>query len=213
MSRTAIAAALAAACALAPLVAYAQPKPESLSYRCVGKDGKKYYGQTLPPQCAGVPVELLNAQGVVVKRIDAKADAERKAQKDAEEAKRRQEEAALKEETRRTRALLATYTSEADIEAARQRALADNQKAVQEIETRIAAIKKRQAGYAKDMEFYKGKNKPPARLEQDARNVEIDLKAQEGLLEAKQKEVGTINAKYDEDKRRYLELTRGSAKK
>ena len=46
-----IAAALAAAFALAPLAAEAQ------SYRCTGKDGKKYYGQAVPPQCLGQPVE------------------------------------------------------------------------------------------------------------------------------------------------------------
>ena len=39
------------------------------SYRCVGKDGKKYYGQTIPNQCIGQPVEELDKQGVVVRRI------------------------------------------------------------------------------------------------------------------------------------------------
>ena len=33
----------------------------------------------------------------------------------------------------------------------------------------------------------------------------------EGLLAAKQKEVSSINAKYDDDKKRYIELTRSSA--
>ena len=30
------------------------------TYRCTGKDGKKYYGQTLPQACLGRPIELLN---------------------------------------------------------------------------------------------------------------------------------------------------------
>jgi len=131
----------------------------------------------------------------------------------AEESKKRQEEAALREETRRTRALLATYTSETDIESARKRALEDNEKAVKEVETRVAAIKTRQAQLAGELEFYKGKNKPPPKLEQDVKNAEIDLQAQQSLLDAKKKDVNTINAKYDEDKRRYLELTGGGAKK
>jgi len=39
--------------------------------------------------------------------------------------------------------------------------------------------------------------------------VDIDLKAQEDLLEAKKREVAAINAKYDQDKKRYVEATRG----
>jgi len=212
MSRFAFAAALAAACVLAPLAAEAQ-QIESLTYRCVGKDRKTYYGQTPPPQCMGMPLEMLNKQGVVVKRIDPQADAEKKTLKEAEEAKKRQEDAALKEQLRRDKALLASYASEGDVEASRKRALVDNEKAIQEIDARIASIKQHQAELAKEMEFYKGKNKPPAKLAQDVKNADTDLKAQQGLRELKKKDADAINAKYDEDKRRYLELTRGSAKK
>jgi len=193
---------LAAALALAALDATAQ------TYRCVGKDGKKYYGQTLPQQCLGMPVEILNSRGRVIKRIDEKADAEARAAKEAEAKKKAEEEEAKREEMRRNRALFATYSNESDIESARQRALEDNRKAVKQIESEIAAIKKRQAANAKEMEFYTGKNKPPARLEQDIKNAETDLNSHMARLEAKKEEVGSINAKFDEDKRRFLELTR-----
>src|SRR6185295_11015196 len=43
-----------------PLAAMAQG---TLTYRCVGKDGKKYYGSTIPKPCYGQPIEQLNAQG------------------------------------------------------------------------------------------------------------------------------------------------------
>ncbi len=213
MSRFALLlAALAAAGLLAPVAAEAQ-KIEALTYRCVGKDKKTYYGQTLPPQCIGLPLELLNKQGVVVKRIDPQGDVEKKALKEAEDKKKREEDALLKERQRRDKALLASYASEADIEAARKRALLDNEKAVQEIDARIAGIQKRQAGLAKEMEFYQGKNKPPAKLAQDVKSADAELKLQTELREKKKKEVDPINAKYDEDKRRYVELTRGAAAK
>ena len=48
----------------------------------------------------------------------------------------------------------------------------------------------------------------PVKLRQDIANIEIEIKNQQELLEAKKKEIGTINTKYDEDKRRYVELTR-----
>lgn len=199
----------AATLALPAFEALAQAGAQSLTYRCVGKDGKKYYGQTMPQECLGMPVELLNSRGRVIKRIDAQADAEARAAKEEEQKKKTEEEAAKREERRRNRALFATYTSVDDIEKARQRALEDNRKAVKRLEDEIVAIRKRQAANAKEMEFYTGKNKPPARLEQDIKNAEIDLNAHVAQIESKKKEVDSINAKYDEDKKRFLELTSG----
>ena len=200
-----LAIAAAAALALAPLAADAQ------SYRCVGKDGKKYYGSPIPPQCIGMPIEQLDVQGTVIKRIDPQASVEDRAAKEAEAKKKAEEAAASKDEARRSRALLATYTSEKDIEEARGRALADNENAVKEVEARIGSIKQRHQKFNKELDFFKdkgGKSKPPANLNEDIKNAEIDLKAQEGLLEAKKKEVATINAKYDHDKKRFAELTK-----
>lgn len=201
-----------------PFAAHAQ------SYRCVGKDGKKYYGSTIPQQCIGQPVEQLSRQGTVIRRIDTPASEAERAAKEAEAKKKREEDAIAKEERRRNNALLATYTSEKDIEDARSRALADNQKASKEVELRIAEIRKRQATYNKEMEFYADGAKPsakkggatpasasakaPPKLLADMKNAEIDLKAQENLLAMRQKEVQAINAKYDEDKKRFLELTK-----
>jgi len=185
---------------------------EAQSYRCTGKDGKKYYGQSIPTQCLGMPVEELNAQGMVVKRIDPQASADERTRKEAEEAERKKRETLSKEDGRRNRALLATYTSEKDIENARARALLDNEAAVKEIEGRVASLKKRQADLVKELDFFQGKNKPPAKLENDIKNAEIDLKAQAGLLAAKKKEDSLINAKYDDDKKRYIDLTRGGGK-
>ena len=181
-------------------------------FRCIGKDGKKYYSQTMPPQCVGQPTEQLNAQGMVVRRIDAQASADERAKKEVDEVERKRREAVSKEEGRRNRALLATYTSDKDIDQARARALKENEAAVKDIERRIEGMKKRRTDLTKDMEFYTGKNKPPAKLEQDIKNAEFDIKTQEQLLATKQKEVDTINARFDEDKKRYAELTKGGTK-
>ena len=202
----------AAALVLAPFAVQAQ----LMSYRCTGNDGKKYYGSTIPMQCMGKPIEQLNSQGRVVRRIDPEGEAKEKAEKEAAAAKAKEEEAANRETTRRNQALLATYTSERDIDDARSRALAENKKAVRDVEGRIDVLKKRRAGYDKELEFYQDKDKigsarPPAKLTEDIQNTEIDLKAQEELLAVKRKEVDVINAKYDEDKKRYAELTRRSS--
>jgi len=210
-----------AAAALASFAAHAQ----TYTYRCTSADGKKYYGATIPQQCLGQPIEQLSPAGTVVRRIDPEGEERARLAKEAQAAKRREEDAAQKEESRRNRALLATYSSEKDIDDARVRALAENQKAIKEVEVRIAEIKKRKEKYDKEMEFYaegaaktdaKKKSsgpapkasKPPPKLLEDINQAEVDLKAQENLMSVKQKEVDSINAKYDEDKRRYAELTK-----
>ena len=156
------------------------------SFRCVGKDGKKYYGQSLPPQCVGQSVEQLNAAGMVVKRFDAQASADERAKKQAEEADRKKRDALSKEEGRRDRALLATYSSAADVDQARKRALEGSQAQIRELEAKVAGLQRRKA--AKE-------------------NVDAELKVDGDLLALKRKEAESINHRYDDDKKRYLELT------
>ena len=229
IARIALSAMAAALFAAAPLDALAQARGAAkggpASYRCVGTDGKKYYGQTIPQACSGQPVEGLSASGTVILRIDPEGDEKAKQAKEADAARKKAEDAANREESRRNRALLATYTSVKDIEDARNRALADNAKLVKEAQARIQEIRKRQAGYAKEMEFYSdskpeksGKarpasdgaargTKPPPKLVEDIRMAEVDLHLQEQALEQRRKQVEVINAKYDEDKNRFLALT------
>ncbi|MGQ0543981.1 MAG: hypothetical protein ACT4P3_01430 [Betaproteobacteria bacterium] len=197
----------AAALIAAPLAAEAQQKSERYTYRCTGKDGKKYYGSTIPPACLGQPIDQLNERGIRVKRIDPEGDEKARLAKEAEEKRLADEAAEKRELLRRNRALLATYTSEKDIEAARRRALADNQRALKEAEARIEMLKKRRAGYDKELEFYKDGQKPPPKLTEDVRATELDIEMTQGLVASKQKETQAINARYDEDRRRYRELT------
>jgi hypothetical protein len=205
--RTRTAILTAAALILAPLAAHAQRSNEQYTYRCTGKDGKKYYGQTIPQTCFGQPLELINKQGLMVKRIDPEGDEKARLAKEAEAEKKRELEAAQREANRRHHALLATYTSEKDIEESRKRDLANHQRGVQEVESRIGEIKRRQAQYQKELALFQetGNGAPPARLQQEITNAEIDLKAQQSLLDAKKRDAANINARYDEDRRRYRE--------
>ena len=179
-------AAFAMAIALLPLAALAQ------SYRCVGSDGKKYYGSSVPPQCLGQPVEQLDSRGMVVKRINAPASAEERAKKEAEEADSKKRNAIAKEQGRKDSALLATYASEKDIEVARARALESPQQGVKDAESRIASLTRRRGA-------------PNA----DVKAIDSELKAQESVRAARKKEIDAINARYDEDKKRYLAIKQG----
>ena len=147
-----------------------------------------------------------------MKRFDAAASAAEREKKLVEDEERKKREVISKEEGRRTRALLATYTSEKDIEQARARALKENEGAVADLEKRIGGLKKRLEEQKKELNSPSGKNQPSAKLADDIRNTEFDITTQEELMATKKREVDQINARYNDDKKRYNELTKGGSK-
>jgi len=180
-------------------------------YKCKDSKGKTYYTQTPPAECLGKEMDEISKQGTLLKRREAPLTSEQIAAREAEEKRKKEEELAAKEEKRKNQALLTTYSSEKDIEEGRQRALAQSGQGVKDIEKRIAEARERAKKLAAEKEFY-AKKPMPKKLQDDIRNIEMDLRVQEDSLAAKQKEASEINAKYDEDKRRYLELTGAKSK-
>lgn len=195
--------------AAAPLLAQAQ----GLTYSCRGTDGKKYYGSAIPMQCAGQPVDVLNSRGFRVKRIDPAAEERERAAKAeaaaAKAGKGSEQSIAERDEERRNRALLATYTSVKDIEDARARALRDNAHQAGRFQQRIKELEARRARYEKELDTYKKAGKASSTVEDNINNVDLEISAQQQLLKSKLAEVPGINAKYDEDKKRYAIATGG----
>ncbi len=179
--------------------------------KCQDAKGKVYYGTTMPKECLGKPSEELSKSGqTVVRRNEGALTPEQIEARDAERKKQAEAEARAQEEKRKNTALLNTYASEKDIDEARSRALKENELAIKETQKRVADGEKRHKELDGEREFYKKGGMPP-KLQQDIRNNEVELANQKELLQAKVKQVALINAKYDEDKRRYQELTRGQA--
>jgi len=190
----------ALALALAPLAAGAQ------SYRCVDQDGRKIYGEVIPAACLGRVVEQLSRQGVVVRRIEPPPTPKQLADTAAEEQKRRDDAEAAKIQARRDNALLATYPTIESIEEARSRALRQANVAVNDIESGIEELRRREAELNEQLAAYTGGRKPPAKSVGDLHQVELEIAAQTALLAAKQKDIEAINARYDEDTKRYADL-------
>jgi len=234
MLRTSILAACALLIAAAPAAPRAQPMPDAKeaakekarmdklraqvrSYRCVTRAGRKYYGSTIPQQCTGEPVEALSAQGTVLFRIEPPPTPEEKAALAAEEKKNAESEAAKREaerqaelQSRRDQALLQTYASEDDIERVRQRALASNREAASQVETRIAQLKQKEDQLAREAKQYPDPGKVPDKFKDDVKAVAYDLSLQQQLLDSRKREAAEINARYDEEKRKYHDLTAGA---
>ena len=194
------------------VLAVAPAAAQQRMYKCVDARGKTYYTQVPPPECLGRDTQELNKSGALIRKNPAVIPLT-PAQEQAREAERKkkiEEEEKSKEERRKNLALLNTYSSEKDIDDARARALKEAQDAITATERSIAGAQKRREELESEKEFYV-KKPMPLKLKRDISSNEIEITNQTVLLDAKKKEISTINAKYDEDKRRYVELTSGRA--
>ena len=192
------------------VLALAPAAAQERMYKCVDARGKVYYTQVPPPECLGRDTQELNKSGTLIRKNPAALSPAQAQAREAERKKKIEDEERSKEERRKNLALLNTYSSEKDIEDARTRALKEAQGAIEDTERVIAGAKKRRQELETEKEFYV-KKPMPFKLKQEITNNEIEIKNQISLLDAKRKEISTINAKYDEDKRRYVELTSGKA--
>jgi hypothetical protein len=194
------------------LLALAPAAAQERMYKCVDARGKVYYTQVPPPECLGRDTQELNKSGTLIRKNPAVVPLS-PAQEQAREAERKkklEDEEKLKEDRRKNLALLNTYSSEKDIDDARARALEEAKVAIADTERSIAGAQKRHTELEAEKEFYV-KKPMPLKLKRDISNNEIEITNQTVLLDAKKKEISTINAKYDEDRRRYIELTSGKA--
>ena len=194
------------------LLALAPAAAQERMYKCIDAKGRVYYTQVPPPECLGRDTQELNKSGTLIRRNPAViplSPAQEQA-REAERKKKNEDEERSKEDRRKNLALLNTYSSERDIEDARTRALKEAQVAIEDTEKSIAGAQKRHQELEAEKEFYV-KKPMPFKLKQEITNNEMQIRNQTVLLDAKKKEINTINAKYDEDKRRYVELTSGKA--
>lgn len=178
-------------------------------YCCIDANGKQVCGDILPQGCYGRAYRELGGDGRTSRYIEAPLTAEQRAQRAAEDEKRRAEEEKMKDQQRKDQALLNTYGSEKDIEVLRLRAQDDVNKSVKAAEAKIEEIKLQRKKFENEAEFYKKKKVPPE-IQKGLSDTDYEIKAQESIIEAKKKELEIIRAKYDEDKRRYIDLTRRS---
>ncbi len=100
-----------------------------------------------------------------------------------------------------------TYVNVEEIETIRKRALDDVRQSIRNTEAQIAEIKARRKKFEDEAEFYKKRMLPPD-VQKGLEDTGLEIKSQESVIEAKKKEIGVIQAKYDDDLKRYQDLQR-----
>ena len=188
------------------LVASSSATAAGSLFCCVDATGKQVCGDLLPQACYGRAYRELGDNGRTLRNVEAPMTAEQRTQRAAEEEQRKADEAALKEKQRKDQALLNTYGSEKDIEAMRLRAQEDVQKSIKDAEAQIVSIRARRKKFEDEAEFYKKKTPPPD-VQKGLRDTDSEIKSEESIIESKQKELDIIRAKYDDDLKRYRELS------
>ena len=176
-------------------------------YCCIDATGKQACGDILPQACYGRAYRELGATGQTARVVEAPLTTEQRAQRAADEERRKAEEVILKEKERKDQALLNTYSNEKDIEVMRMRAQDDIKKSVKDAETKIAEVRTRRKKFENEAEFYK-KKQLPADVQRGLREADAEIKSIQSEIESKAKELELVRVKYDEDLRRYLELTK-----
>ena len=172
---------------------------------CNDASGKQVCGDILPQACYGRAYRELGSNGQTIRTVDAPLTAEQRSQREAEEEKRKREEEKRKEQQRKDQALLNTYGNEQDIELMRKRAEGDVLKAIANAEKKIVEIRQQRKKFENEAEFYKKKTLPHE-VQKGLADADSDINSQEVFIADKRKELKVIHEKYDEDKRRFIEL-------
>ena len=174
-------------------------------YCCIDESGKQVCGDILPQACYGRAYRELGASGRTARNVEAPLTAEQRAQRAAEDERRKEQETVLREQKRKDQALLDTYGTEKDLEILRRRAEQDVKMSIKAAEDKIAEAYVQRKKYENEAEFYK-KKQMPALVEKGLRDSDSEIEALQSVIVSKQKDLETIRLKFDEDQRRFRDL-------
>lgn len=174
-------------------------------YRWVDSNGRVHYSDTLPPTYQKSGAAEMNKQGTVIKRTQSEAERRAEAARQAELARVRAEQA---KQAQLDRALTQTYTSEAEIDLARDRALEHHRLAIKSTEIRAEAVNATLADLRERIARIEksGRQVGPGLIEQlqQAERESLELKR---VILNNEEAIVRVRDKYAADKLRFRALT------
>ena len=174
-------------------------------YRWVDGNGRVHYSDTLPPNYQQSGASEMDKQGNVIKRTKSEAERRADAARQAEAQRLREEQ---NKQVQLDRALTQTYTNEAEIDLARDRALEFHKLAIKSAETRIGAVKSNVAELRDRIARIQqnGRTPAPNMLEQ-LKQAERENDELQRTIQKNQDAMVAVRARYEADKQRFRELT------
>lgn len=183
---------------------FAQSSSAALK-RCVDDEGRShYYNKIIPPECEHKETVEMNKQGVVINKTMIKSEVKQPEQDKAAQVAAEQK---LLEKTRRDAVLLNTYTSEEEIDLARERN-------VHPVELTIVGIEKRleiTSAHLNNLqnqavEAEKAGSPTLDGIQRDIVPAQREVTNLQNELTENQRRIENIKIRFDTDKKRFVEL-------
>ncbi|MGB9129127.1 MAG: DUF4124 domain-containing protein [Thiobacillus sp.] len=178
---------------------------QATMYRWVDGSGRVHYTDTPPTTYQKSGGAEMNRQGLVIKRTQSEAERQAEAARLAEQ-KRIQAE--RDKQAQLDRALTQTYTTEAEIDLARDRALEHHKLAIRGAEIRAAAVEKNLADLrTRFANIEKAGRKVGTGLQDQLAQANKESQDLKRTIENNELAMEKVREKYAADKARFRELT------
>jgi hypothetical protein len=186
-------------------------------YKCVDEHGVTQLGDTPPAACANVVMYEVSPSGTVLRKIDPTPTPDQLKVRLEEQLKRKEADRVAAEQKRKDMALLNTYSSEKEIDVARDRNIEPIRSRIQGARERMAAVDKRLKEIGDEMEFYKAGHKkgtkanpetvrPPNSLLFEQERVQKEKASLTKAIADAEAEIQGVRERYEGDKKRYALL-------
>jgi hypothetical protein len=180
-------------------------------YMCKDASGHTITSDKPIPECADRTVREYGKSGNYKRDIPPPPTAEERRKQQAEEDRKKAEEAAAKDQKRADSALLARYRSEADIDNARKRSLAIVQEQQKRENASLAKSEEQLKQAQTEVDANRKKKTPvPPILARKVDDLQNSVNSSKKRIQDQDAELAKINAKYDDETKRFKELTNAS---
>jgi hypothetical protein len=179
-------------------------------YKWVDENGDIQYGDRVPPRYATTERSVMNDQGQTVKIYEAPKSPEEKAEAQALVNQQAEKRKIAEQQAVRDHSLFSTYSSEEDMLMARDSKVTSVETLIQLTNSRLDSMQKRLNELTNEAaEFERSGKKPPEWLANQMKRIKDQIRQNEAFVKAKLDEKEQIASKFDEDIKRYRELTSG----
>ena len=176
------------------------------TYCCSDEHGRRICGDILPEQCQSRAYSEFNSQGVLSRQYPGPLTPEQRARLKAEKEQKEMAEHKAAEQARRDHALLASYSSVADIDDKRNRTMVHEQANLRNAEERLGNAEARRQRLQKSAERYADKPMPEV-LQTNLRISQTELTAARAAVEEAKRNLADADKRFTEDRKRFIELT------
>jgi hypothetical protein len=200
-----------AAAGASVVLALAAAPASATMYVCTTPSGRTITSDRPPAECANVPIRELRPDGSVRRVIEPPLTAEQRKARSEQAQREKQEHEAKRSQARQDLALLETYATEKDIEAARKAALVSRQAMIERSMKRLDNFAVERKKLDEEAEFYVNR-KIPDKLEHAIEANRSLVEAEHRLIAEMQADLARINKRFDAEAERYRELVAAGAK-